>query len=290
MIKIQAPATSANLGPGFDCLGLALSLYNTFLIEKSDTDILIHVEDRFNNPGNLFLQAYHRGCAALGIDDHIRADFRRCDIPVSRGLGSSAAMIAAGLKAASVLHDSRLDDEAVFAIAADMEGHPDNAAPAVFGGLNACMKEDGIYYHVREPLSDAFCFTVLIPDCEVSTEKARAILPKSYPLAAAAGTAAHCVLLLKALETGDLALLSKAARDQLHEPYRSRLIPGYTEVRALLSSVPGVFLISGSGSTCLFISEEPIPDRIQNTVETQFSPAWTVHTVKPCGGVTAEVI
>lgn len=253
MIKFRVPATSANLGPGFDCLGLALNLYNTFEIEPSEELILEHTEPRFCNPDNLFVKAFRR---AGGTNLHVRFG---CDIPSSRGLGSSAAMIVGGIAAAKLL-GSPITSDQLFELSAEMEGHPDNAAPCIYGGLSACMiRSDGSYLTRKLPLSEVFQFTVLIPDFEVFTHEARSILPDSYPRSVAAGNGAHAVLLTEAFRTSDLDLLKEAAIDQLHEPYRKTLIPHFDEVKELAEAdTDGKLLISGSGSTCLLISSRPL--------------------------------
>ncbi|MCI2154070.1 MAG: homoserine kinase [Solobacterium sp.] len=255
MIKFRVPATSANLGPGFDCLGLALNLYNTFEIEPSDELILENTEPRFANPDNLFVQAFRK---AGGKNLHVRFD---CDIPSSRGLGSSAAMIVGGIAAAKLL-GIPLTGNQIFELSAEMEGHPDNAAPCIYGGLTACMiRSNGLYLTRKLPLSEVFHFTVLIPDFEVSTHQARSILPEAYPRSVAAGNGAHAVLLTEAFRTGDFELLKEASIDHLHEPYRKTLIPHFEEARKIAESdTDGKLLISGSGSTCLLISTKPLSE------------------------------
>jgi homoserine kinase len=276
MTVIKVPATSANIGPGFDCLGLALSIYNTFTVEPADHDILTNVEPRFNNRDNLFLQAYRKGCDALHVQDHIHVTFQ-CDIPVSRGLGSSAALIVGGIAAASALHHNELSLFQIFELAAQMEGHPDNAAPAVYGGLNACLKENGRYIHAALPLSDRFHYTVLIPDHEIETDAARRILPAEYPRADAASNTAHGILLVHALETGDVHLLHEAAHDIIHEPYRARLIPHFDEAKAAVSARNnGAFVISGSGSTCLLISDADLHPAAASEIRSFHDPDWQI--------------
>lgn len=259
MTRFRVPATSANLGPGFDCLGLALSIYDEFEIKPADTLALEGVEPRFRSPDNLLVRAYAEGMRAIGLEGSLHASFD-CAIPVSRGLGSSAALITAGIAAAGFLHGSALHREQIFALASKMEGHPDNAAPCVYGGLTACLKHsDGTYRMEQLPFSSAIHLTVLIPSVEVSTEAARKILPDSYPRAVAAGNAAHALLMARALETGNFSLLKDAADDQLHEPYRSQLIPGFGKIREIASAdTDGVLVISGSGSTCLLMSSRPL--------------------------------
>lgn len=262
MTRFRVPATSANLGPGFDCLGLALSIYDEFEITPAETLSLDGVEPRFQSPDNLLVRAYEEGMRAAGASGSLHAAFD-CSIPVSRGLGSSAALITAGIAAASVLHGNALSRDRIFALASRMEGHPDNAAPCVYGGLTACLKRsDGSYRMEQLPFSSRIHLTVLIPSVEVSTEAARKILPDSYPRAAAAGNAAHALLMARALETGDFALLKDAADDQLHEPYRSQLIPGFHMIRRIAAAdTGGVLVISGSGSTCLLLSPGPLSER-----------------------------
>ncbi len=259
MIEIRVPATSANLGPGFDCLGMALAIYNRFTFEAADDINMYHVEPRFDNEENLFLRAFQMESAILGRSTGIHVDFA-CDVPICRGLGSSAAMIAAGILAANMVNGITPDARQCVNLASEMEGHPDNAAPCLLGGVTACMMKDDntVLVHQLE-VSNRFRYTILVPDIEVPTEQARAILPASYPLRVAAGNGAHAILMVEALRTGSLDLLKQAAVDQLHEPYRSQLIPDYSTVRRIvLDRSEGAFLISGSGSTCLFISKDPL--------------------------------
>lgn len=281
MKKIRVPATSANVGPGFDCLGIAFNIYDTFTIEQSDHDILHGTDPRYNNSDNLFLKAFHKACDMLKKDMHIEADFQ-CDIPVSRGLGSSAALIVGGAASAFVLNDMPIDKDTVFAIAREMEGHPDNAAPAVYGGLCASMEETT----VQLPLSDNFHYTVYIPPFEVSTEEARRILPDSYPRNIAVKNTAHAILLVQALGSGNTELLEKAGIDSIHEPYRKTLIHGFDTMKELVTNdVRGIFLISGSGSTCLSITEHSIS---MDTEKKIAAMGWQVRHVNPTEGI-AEV-
>lgn len=278
MVKLRVPATSANVGPGFDCLGIAWNIYNTFDVELSDKDELTGVKAKYNNPDNLFLQAYHAGCEAAGIHDFIKADFRT-GIPVSRGLGSSAALIVGGLLSASLLHDNCLSKEEIFALAAKMEGHPDNVAPAVFGGMTACTKTSDGFCHTSLPLHEDWCFTAFIPDFEVSTEQARNILPCSYPRETAVNNGAKGILLCDALRTGNMELLAAAATDEIHEPYRKTLIPGFDELKEIVTKDSGgVLLISGSGSTCLSIAKHRLSADAAIKIHNM---KWEIKDVRP---------
>lgn len=257
MLKIKTPATTANLGPGFDCLGLALDLYNSFDVDLSETDELIGVDKPFNNDDNLFLKAYHLGMKQIGTDDHVRVSFHTA-VPISRGLGSSSALIVGGLLSASALHNDVLDKERIFQLAAQMEGHPDNAAPCVYGGFCASFKdEEGNFFTRALTFSEDFKITLFIPNYEVETANARKILPNFYPRNIAVANSSKAILTVKAFADGDLDLLKKCAKDELHEPYRKTLIDEYEEVKKLfIKDTDGVFLISGSGSTCIGISKD----------------------------------
>lgn len=279
MVHIKVPATSANLGPGFDCLGIAWNLFSCFSVMPAEHDILEGTDPRFDGPDNLFLRAFHQGCSLLSSSLCVHAVFD-CRIPVSRGLGSSAALIAAGFAAASALHGSAFSKDEIFRLTAAMEKHPDNAAPAVYGGFTASLLEDGKYYALPIGLAEKWHFHIYIPPFEVSTEEARKILPSSYPRADAASVPSHAVMMAEALRAGDEAVLSAAARDRLHEPYRSRLIRGYDTAAGIVrSDTGGVFLISGSGSTCLSVSARPLSAAAAASIRSRLG--WDVREVRP---------
>lgn len=258
MITIKTPATSANVGPGFDCFGLALNIFNTFEVELSDETKLENVEERFNNEDNLFLKAYRRGCEAMHVKDNIHVIFHT-DIPVSRGLGSSSSLIVGGLLAANALHNHSLDQDLLLYLSSMMEGHPDNVAPCLKGGMTASYEHSGTYFTTKLELHPSLKFTVFIPDFEVSTEKARAILPDSYPREIAAKNSSHAALMVEALRQGSLSLLKVASEDFIHEPYRKQLIDEFDELKDIVSDT-GVLLISGSGSTCIMISKKSLTE------------------------------
>lgn len=279
MIRIEAPASSANLGPGFDCLGIALDIYNTFDVALSETDILENVEERYRNADNLFLTSWHKGCEAIGVKDHVRVKFD-CKIPSTRGMGSSAAFIAAGIAAASVLHDHALSKEEIFQLITKIEGHPDNTAPCLYGGLIASLKaSDNTYIHRRIEVNDSFCFTLLVPDYEVSTKKARKALPDSYSRHDTSASVANAILNVEALRSGDMALLKEAGRDIIHEPYRAKLIKDFEKVKQLAENdTDGKLFISGSGPACLLVSKRTLSIGAQKEISST-AGNWTVHPV-----------
>lgn len=258
MIKITLPATSANLGPGFDTLGVALDIYNHFYVEKNDSLVIEGTSEEFRSEDNLFYQAYLK---ALKRKEGLYVRFD-CRIPFSRGLGSSATLILGGILAANHLHHLALSMEEIFDIAAAMEGHPDNIAPCLFGGLNASFMEDGKAYTTIIKVDPKFRFTVLIPDFEVSTHEARKVLRQEVSLTDSIFNASHALSLAFALQNGDENILKLSAKDKLHEPYRKALIRDFDQLKEeAFRNHALAFLISGSGSCLLAISLDTMEDK-----------------------------
>ncbi|WP_368790716.1 homoserine kinase [Companilactobacillus farciminis] len=279
MIRIKVPATSANLGVGFDCMGLAVSLYSTIDFEQSSQKLVINgCDEQFQNEQNLIYQAFVRGCQFLNqpipnvkitIDNHV---------PVSRGLGSSAVCIVGGLMGANLWFDSPLNKEEILTLATEMEGHPDNVAPAILGNLNVSFTDslENIQNVAFKVSSDLF-FVALIPDYQLSTKKARQVLPKSMDYQTVSYQVGHAVALSKALEIGDLQLIRQAIIDKMHEPFRSKLIPDYSAVKSICEKDGGVLYISGSGSTLMAIASN-LNDAQKIIDETKKSfPNWETH-------------
>ena len=273
-MKIKTPATSANVGVGFDSFGMAFSLYNEFDVSLSDKDILENVEDRFNNENNLFLQSYHIGCDAIGISDYVHAIFHT-NIPVSRGLGSSASLITAGLQAASSLHNNALSQKQIFELASSIEGHPDNVAPCIYGGMTISLKKDNEFITEKITLDKSWKYTIFVPNFEVSTEKARSILPDTYSREVVSKNIAYASYMIRALETGSLDLLQYGECDLIHEPYRKALLPFFDSLKSKYKEeTGGILIISGSGSTCLGISKKEVQKENYKDLD--------VHTVSIC--------
>lgn len=257
MIKIKVPATSANIGPGFDCLGLAYSFYNEYYVEKADKMLMTGCDPAFANEKNEFNIAFNETMKRLKKKGSYHLH-QKPQVPASRGLGSSANVIVAGCKTANLLYgDGKLTDDEIFQIATSVEGHPDNVAPAVFGGLTASVKyENGYYYHKKYRVSNKLYFTVLMPDFKTSTKMARKLLPKKYNKDEVVSTISHCILLVEALQNGDFDLLKAVCKDYIHEPYRKKLIPDYNYIKKIVEkNGDAVLLISGSGPTLLAISK-----------------------------------
>ena len=280
MFKVTVPATSANLGVGYDVMGLAVDLYLNVEFEAQAQGVTILGGDpKFQNSDNLIYQAFQKGCAAIGKPVPGVQLTIDCDIPDARGLGSSAACIVAGLAGANYWFDSPLDDTELLALATEMEGHPDNVAPAIFGELTATImngkKPVVAHYHV----ADKWQLAVVIPDVPLSTAKARAVLPKSMSYAKASYQMGHCTLAATALERGDGDLLSAALQDQMQEPYRASLIQGFTEVKSLGHQLGLNVLISGAGSTMLAIGQDE--NKLQRFLQVtkRDHPTWRCQQV-----------
>ncbi len=256
---VRVPATTANLGPGFDSFGCALGLYNTYTFEAVDGGLEISgCAEKYCNPKNLSVRAYEMTLQEAGVPyTGLRMEMLETQIPVSRGLGSSAAMIVAGIVAANAQAGYPFDNRKMLELATRIEGHPDNLAPAFYGGLTASMVNDGIPDTVSYKMAEGLRFVVCIPTFELPTVKARKALPEVYSRADAVYNISHGAVLLKALENGDKSVISRALNDRLHQPYRFSLIPEYETVRRIaLESGAIAFCISGAGPTLLALTDD----------------------------------
>jgi homoserine kinase len=285
-VTVTVPATTANIGPGFDCLGAALSLYNQFTFALTAGETQIHVtgleSDRVQTDRqNLAYQAFshfyqHLGQTPPPVNLHIQLG-----VPLARGLGSSATAIVGGLVGANALAGQPLSQPQVLDLAIAMEGHPDNVAPALMGGC--CLAATGTTsesWVISTILWSAVVTPIIaIPDFELSTHAARQVLPQTCSYADAIFNTAHLGLLLRGLETGRPDWLEAALQDRLHQPYRENLIPGYEAVRdaAVAAGAYGL-VISGAGPTLLALSSPAKADQVAVAMQT----AW--ETV----GVMAE--
>ena len=254
-VTIRVPATTANMGPGFDAFGCALSLYTDVTFEEMEEGLEITgCPEEFTGPDNLVYTSY---CAVLntmseevrGIKIHIDAH-----IPICRGLGSSAALLVAGAMGANVLRGNKLSTQGLLNITNAMEGHPDNLAPAFYGGLTASMVDNGLPVTVNFPLHPGWEFLALVPDFTLSTPLARSVLPKDVSRADAIYNISHGAMVLKALELGDEKLLRTAMQDRLHQNYRRSLIRDYDAIEALVRTTGAAFCLSGAGPTLLCIT------------------------------------
>ena len=240
-------------------MGCALALYNYITCEVLPAGKLVITgcPEQYQNEDNLAVQGYRAVLKRLGLPDEGLSLTIEAEIPVCRGLGSSAAMIAGGAAAANLLHGSPLPPAELLEVTNEIEGHPDNLAPAIYGGLTASLVEDGKPRTVKLPLSPTLRWVAAIPDFELSTHLARAVLPKEVAFVDAVYNASHVAVLVGALGRGDRELIAMALRDRVHQPYREKLIPEYNKVKTAAEQCGAIaFCISGAGPTLLALTDE----------------------------------
>lgn len=258
MIKVRVPATSANLGPGFDSLGIALNIYNEYEFElKEDKGLFFEgVEEEFQNKDNIIFMAIKKVFDKYDFKfNGIKIKIIKQDIPISRGLGSSSSCIVAGIIGAFALMGREINRDEILSLAVDIEGHPDNVCPAIFGGLISTIMVDNkkTLYNCVE-VKDGIKFIALIPRFKLSTEKARAILPKEILFRDCIYNIGRAAILISCFSNGNYALLKEATKDRIHERFRSKLIDNFDEVynKSLELGAISCFL-SGAGPTLMAI-------------------------------------
>ncbi len=250
-VRVRVPASSANLGPGFDTLALALGLYLRCTLRPSKRGLKIKVAgtDIAEIPCDESNLIYRTFISATGESDGsgVELDIEN-ELPLGRGLGSSAAAIVAGLALRNEWDGLNCTREQLIEMATRIEGHPDNVAAAVRGGLVvSCQTEDGAVVSAKSPLHSGLEVVLVVPECRLSTEEARAALPEEYSREDAVFNVQRVALLLGAFRDGRKELFAEAMRDRLHQPYRARLIPGFEEILKL-SGVPGLLGVALSGA------------------------------------------
>jgi homoserine kinase len=265
--SFRVPAGTSNLGAGFDALGLALEIYLRVRIEPSTKMQIVALGvDSAEIPttsDNLMLRVANRVASQRNRE---LPPFRLTianEIPLMRGLGSSAAAIIAGITCYELLAEDRLTEAEIFKYAFEFESHPDNLSPALRGGLvAACRGADTDVFIANLKVAPGVKCVVVIPDFEVSTEKARAVLPQTYSRKDAVYNIQRSALIIGALTTGNWPLLSEAMSDRIHQPYRASLIPGFEEILAL--KTPGMYgiALSGAGPTIFALAEPAKADAV----------------------------
>src|SRR3954451_9338835 len=268
---VRVPASSDNLGPGFDSLGLALGIYLTCRFRQSD-QLCIRADGRDAaqiscGPDNLIWQTAVAVGRSLGLPmPPIELDIRN-DIPLGKGMGSSAAALTAGVVIADQLLDLNWKPPRILDEAARLEGHPDNVAPCTLGSIVAsAIDSGGVTRAVRLDLPDRFGLAIVVPDFDLPTVKARAVLPSAYSRADAVFNVQRASLLIAALATGATSAFPAALEDRFHQPYRAALVPGLAEILKLRA--PGLLgcALSGAGPSILVFFErgnESVCDLVQ---------------------------
>lgn len=266
-VSVKVPATSANLGPGFDCLGIALPLYNEITVEEAGSGLEIDIidENKKNDilslpkdENNLAYKAAsllynYLGQRVNGIKITIKAN-----IPSARGLGSSASLIAGGLYAANEILGRPADNALLLSIASEAEGHPDNVTPALFGGFCiSSMEDDGSVIYSKLDWPDKWKLAVIVPDYELDTRISRSVLPEKINMTDAAYNVRKCAMLIDAVYRQDDELMKKCLKDKMHQPYRENLIIGFRELKELLAEKDDILgcVVSGAGPSILVISK-----------------------------------
>ncbi|MDO5602157.1 MAG: homoserine kinase [Oscillospiraceae bacterium] len=256
MVTVTVPATSANLGSGFDSLGLALSLYNTVEMEESEQLDIYSMDGSFvpKTEQNMIYRTARRVYEECGRPFTALRLGQRNPIPMARGLGSSSACIAAGIAGANALLGGPLTPEDMLALACEIEGHPDNVAPALLGGFVSSVMEDGKVYTVRRDISRELSFAAFIPNFKLLTEKARAALPRQVDHRDAVYNVSRAALCAAAFCEERYELLSVATGDKLHQQYRLPLIPGGARIMEMAREQGALAsFVSGAGPTILAV-------------------------------------
>jgi len=286
MVKIVVPATSANLGSGFDSLGLALNHYNIVQMEEADGPH-IHAVDGVAIPtdeSNLIYttakQLYDL-CGKPFYGLHIE---QTNNIPLARGLGSSSACIVAGLLGANELLGNPLPRQEIINEAAAIEGHPDNTTPAILGGLVTAVIEKGRVFYVKQELQDDLTFAAIIPDFELKTADARAALPKEVPHRDGVYNLSRAALMSVSLYSGNYQNLRVAADDMLHQPYRLKLIAhAHDTFEQCYSLGAYAAYISGAGSTLMAIlphDHDGFAEKMRTWLDGQGLKGWKLRLLK----------
>ncbi|KRU24555.1 homoserine kinase [Clostridium sporogenes] len=266
MVEVRVPATSANIGPGFDCLGVAVNIYNKFFVEEIEEGIIFEgCADKFKNENNLIYVAMKKCFDKIGYKPTGLRIKIESDIPVSRGLGSSAACVVGGIVSANELAGGALNKKELLDLAVEVEGHPDNVNPAFCGGMTASISDNREVIYSKVKVSEGIKFCALIPDFTLSTEKARAVLPKSIDYKDGIFNVGRTALMISALNNGDFHLIKYACKDKLHQDYRAKLIENFYSIKKQCEKLNslGVFL-SGAGPTIMVMLREEDKDFSKN--------------------------
>ena len=283
-VSVKVPATTANLGPGFDCMGMALPIYNTVTIEETvlpgtgieinviaedDTSDELSLEHIPMDENSIIYKAVELLYNSIGQTPSELKITVHTQIPVARGLGSSASVIVGGLIAANELLGRPADEAALLSIATEVEGHPDNITPAIVGGLVlTSSEEDGSIVYRKLDWPQEWNLTLCVPEYELATDISRSVLPKEVPIQDAVFNAKRLAMFIQAIHTKDSALMKLALKDKLHQPYRMKLVPGLEKIIENLKHEENVLgcVLSGAGPSILIISERNNLDKIRSIV------------------------
>lgn len=257
-MKLRLPATSANLGCGYDTLGLALSLYNTFEFWESETNICL--DSDLDPADHLVFRAMQEAQRTLSFPQKSATLRVETGIPIKSGLGSSAACVAAGIMIAFLLQGKKIDKNQVLSIGTQIEGHPDNLAPLLYGGLTAALASETGVFAQAFPIDASIEPLIVVPRFSFSTEEARRALPEQIPVEDAVFNLTRIGLLIGALGEGNLDDIDTFTEDRLHEPYRLPLLreldPNYRRVREKMRTLAKGVSLSGAGPSLIAFTQD----------------------------------
>lgn len=258
-IRVRVPATSANMGPGFDSLGIALNLYNEFEFDETEKGLQFEgMPEEFCNEQNIVYKAMKFCFDKAGYEiKGLKISEIKQDVPVSRGLGSSSTCIVGGLVGANAILNNKFSNDELLDMATEIEGHPDNVAPALLGGMVVAAIEDKKTFFDKVKVHSGLKFVAIIPNFKLSTEKARAVLPKEYSKKDGVYNVSRAALMVSCMMSGKFELIKTACKDAFHQNYRSKLINGFDKVynKSYELGALGCYL-SGAGPTIMALIDE----------------------------------
>ncbi len=281
-MKISVPATSANLGPGFDTLGVAISLHNQVVIKPSKFHSVSLKGEGANNPvlkdNNMFIAIFNDFYHNLSHKKrHFRFEFTN-EIPLSRGLGSSSAVIVSAIASAYAIEGLKIDKDKLLNLALAYESHPDNISPAVMGGFNVTTVQDNEVKYIKKDMPNSLKAILVIPNRPISTQLARKALPFKYSKEDTVFNISHSSLLTAAFMSEDWDILRTASLDKIHQKYRMKQMPELFDVqKTALRSGALMSTLSGSGSTLFSICHDQDVQKVEKELNKRF-PHFKVLT------------
>ena len=285
MVYVRVPATSANMGSGFDSLGIALGIYNTLRISEIESGIVVYNNSKEYIPigeKNLVYRAICRVFQEVGYEKKGIKIIQNSDIPVTRGLGSSSACIIGGMLAANVFSGRKLSYSQILNLAAEFEGHPDNVTPALFGGFCIAATENGETVYTSNKLDPKLKAAIMVPDFFLSTKVSRGVLPSDVPLKDASYNISRASLLTSALINGKYDDLKPCVGDKLHQDVRKENVPHFDEImeKSYEFGAKATYL-SGSGPTIVSLISENYED-FENNMSEFLKTLDSKFTIKIC--------
>ena len=298
MIKVKIPASSANMGPGFDTLGVALNLYSRLEVEEISEGLVVNTLNAKGyvprDENNLIYKAMMKVFEYTGYEKKGLKITQDSAIPMTRGLGSSSACIIGGMLAANIISGRKLTYGEILNLASRMEGHPDNVAPALYGGFCVSMFDGERTITKSNKIDPKIKFAVMIPDYFVATKKSRGVLPETVPIKDAAFNIAHASMFQSALINGDMDILREAVSDRLHQQYRKDYVDGFDEIfEKTYESGSRATYLSGSGPTIVSVLDGDYFEfnREMQKFFKENSHKWTcmILSVDNVGSVVSEI-